>query len=241
MSAAPAAPRPWHRGLDRASIAAAALRILDERGPEALTMRALAGSLGVEAASLYAHVRDKADLVDAVLDSVLDEVIIPAATSDLRADFAAAFGVYRRALVGHPAVVPLIAQRTSMSESQVRLVERSFELLERGGLTTRQAVDAHVTLLAYVLGFVLQEVGRPASTPRPVIEASPTLRRALEALPERDVDQRFTVGLGLILDGAGVPNLAPRGGAPVDGDREHGREVVIRRPRRSDGLQGEAE
>ena len=169
-----------------------------------MTMRALAALIGVEAASLYGHVRDKADLVDAVLDAVLDEVIIPEATGDIRADVVAAFGVYRRALVGHPAVVPLIAQRTSMSESQVRLVERSLELLEQGGLTMRQAVDAHVTLLAYTLGFVLQEVGRPASTPRPVIETSPILRRAIETLRQRDVDERFTFGLGLILDGAGV-------------------------------------
>lgn len=41
-------------------IVAAALRILDEGGPEALTMRRVAGELGIRAPSLYKHVSDKA-------------------------------------------------------------------------------------------------------------------------------------------------------------------------------------
>lgn len=40
-------------------IVAAALRILDEEGPGALTMRRVAGELGIQAPSLYKHVSDK--------------------------------------------------------------------------------------------------------------------------------------------------------------------------------------
>jgi hypothetical protein len=55
-----------------------------------------------------------------------------------------------------------------------------------------------------VLGFVLQEVAQPTTTPAPLIASSPVLQRALSTLSERNVDQRFEVGLGLILDGVGV-------------------------------------
>ena len=204
MSAATPDRRPWHRGLDRRAVAVAALRLLDDDGLEATTMRGVAASLGVEAASLYAHVQDKADLIDAVLDLVLDGVMLPEPTGDPRADLMAGFGAYRRALLAHPVAVPLVAQRTSMSAPQVRLVERSLELLETAGLSTRAAVDTHVTLIGFTLGFAIQEAGRPSSASAALLQASPVLRRALATLGERQVVDRFTVGLGFILDGAGI-------------------------------------
>ena len=208
--------RDWHRGLDRASVTAEALRILDEEGREALTMRHLATALDVEAASLYAHVASKDDLVDAVLDRVLDEVVLPEPRPDARSELVAAFESYRRTLIAHPRVVMLMLDRAHRSPSQARLIARSIELLESLWLSTRGAVDAHVTLVAYVLGFIAQEVGRPTATPASVAAASPTLARALRTVAERSVDERFTVGLELILDGAlrrGRP--AARGSRPA--------------------------
>ena len=96
--------------------------------------------------------------------------------------------------------------RARFSSAQLRLVRRSIELLEAAGLSTREAVDAHVTMIAFVLGFILQEVSRPSGSassgaPGP----DPLLTRVLATLAERGVDERFEVGLGLILDGVGVP------------------------------------
>ena len=193
--------RDWHRGLDRAAVTAEALRILDVEGRDGLTMRRLATALDVEAASLYAHVASKDDLVDAVLDMVLDEVVLPEPSPDARAELVAAFESYRRTLIAHPRVVMLMLERAHRSAAQARLVTRSIELLESLGLSPRAAVDAHVTLVAYVLGFIVQEVGRPTTTPAPVAAASPTLAKALSTLAERTVDERFTVGLEIILDG----------------------------------------
>jgi len=193
--------RDWHRGLNRAALTAEALRILDRDGPEGLTMRRLATALDVEAASLYAHVQSKDDLVDAVLDTVLDEVDLPEPGPDARLELLAGFESYRRTLIAPPRVVMLMFERAHTSAAQARLVTRSIELLESLGLSTRAAVDAHVTLVAYVLGFIVQEVGRPMRTPPPLAAASPTLARALTTVAERSVDERFTVGLELILDG----------------------------------------
>src|SRR6202012_992090 len=51
-------------GLSRDKVLEAALRLIDEHGLAALSMRRLASDLGVEAMSLYHHVRNKADLLD---------------------------------------------------------------------------------------------------------------------------------------------------------------------------------
>jgi len=194
----------WHRGLDRAALAGEALRILDEEGRDALTMRHLAASLQVEAASLYAHVQSKDELIDAVLDQVLDGVVLPEPGPDPRAALLRGFDSYRRTLVAHPAVVLLMTERSRLSTSQLRLAERSIEILVGAGLSMRQAVDAHVTLVAYVLGFILQEVSRPTA-PAPAAALSPQMDDVVRTLRERSVDERFEVGVRLILDGVGVP------------------------------------
>ena len=52
------------RGLSKAGIVQAALGVLDEAGFDGLTVRAVAGRLGVQAPALYWHVRDKQELID---------------------------------------------------------------------------------------------------------------------------------------------------------------------------------
>ena len=55
----------------------AALRIMDTEGLDAVTMRRVGRELGVEAMSLYNHVRDKDDLLDGIREHVLSLFIDP--------------------------------------------------------------------------------------------------------------------------------------------------------------------
>src|SRR2546421_544116 len=55
--------------LSRERILDTALALVDEEGIEALSMRKLGQALGYEAMSLYNHVANKDDLLDAVLDA----------------------------------------------------------------------------------------------------------------------------------------------------------------------------
>src|SRR5262245_6029540 len=135
--------RSWHQGLTREAIIEEAVRILDEEGRAALTMRRLGKALEVEAPSLYAHIRGKDELVDAILDSVLDTVELPAAGPDERASLIEGFLGYRRALLRHPAIILLMTERARFSGSQFRLAARSVDLLESAGLSRREALDAH--------------------------------------------------------------------------------------------------
>ena len=196
------ADRPFHRGIDRAAVLAAALRVLDAEGRAGVTMRRIARELDVEAASLYTHVRSKDDLVDGVLDRVLDEVRLPDPGLSWRQAITAAYGTYRRTLLAHPAAVPLLTERAQASSAQYRLAARSIELLEQGGLDPRGVVETQVALIAFTMGFVAQEVGRSAAPSAELLESSPVMRRAIATAAQIPVDDRFRAGLDLILDGA---------------------------------------
>jgi AcrR family transcriptional regulator len=63
--------------LSREAIVDAAIEVLDAEGLSAVTMRRVADVLGTGPASLYAHVAAKDEMVAAVLDRVLSEVMIP--------------------------------------------------------------------------------------------------------------------------------------------------------------------
>jgi AcrR family transcriptional regulator len=61
--------------LTRERVLRAGVGLADERGLEALTMRTLGQELGVEAMSLYNHVRNKDDLLDGVVEVVAAELL----------------------------------------------------------------------------------------------------------------------------------------------------------------------
>src|SRR3954447_14751840 len=66
--------------LTRDRVLDAAIRLADEGGLESLSMRKLARELGVEAMSLYNHVANKGDLVDAIADLAVSEIQLPETT-----------------------------------------------------------------------------------------------------------------------------------------------------------------
>ncbi|MCD0481370.1 TetR/AcrR family transcriptional regulator [Streptacidiphilus sp. ASG 303] len=66
--------RPRRPLLSHDRIVAAALRLVDAEGLEALSTRRLAAELGVSGPSLYNHFATKDDLLDAVADAVVGEV-----------------------------------------------------------------------------------------------------------------------------------------------------------------------
>jgi TetR/AcrR family tetracycline transcriptional repressor len=61
--------------LDRQQVVDEALRLLDDQGLDALSLRTLAARLGVQAPTLYWHIGSKAELLDALADAIMDEVM----------------------------------------------------------------------------------------------------------------------------------------------------------------------
>lgn len=60
--------------LTRERVVAAGVELADRDGVESISMRRLAQELGIEAMSLYTHVRNKDDLLDGMVDAVIGEI-----------------------------------------------------------------------------------------------------------------------------------------------------------------------
>jgi AcrR family transcriptional regulator len=67
-------PDPQTRSARAQEIVAAARSLLEEEGPDALSMRALAERLGIRAPSIYKHLPDKRALVNALVSDGFEEM-----------------------------------------------------------------------------------------------------------------------------------------------------------------------
>jgi TetR/AcrR family transcriptional regulator, tetracycline repressor protein len=115
-------------GLNREAVIQAALGMLDEVGVDGLSMRALADRLGVKAASLYWHLRDKDQLLELVAESVLDRVSVPISPPSWRSQAGAACDELGQLLREHRAAATVVltyltvAQRSRLTRDLARIL-----------------------------------------------------------------------------------------------------------------------
>lgn len=193
------------RGLSRARILAAALELVDGEGLEALSMRHLGERLGVQAMSLYRHVKDKEDLLDGVKAVILAEIDAPPLEGSLAVRSVAWARSLRRVLLSHPHTIPLFTSRPVKDPDALQAVEQALRMLTDGGLDDPGALVLYQTLLAFVLGAcVLESTPRaPVAVPPEVLEhpALPTLRRVAQAGREISPEAEFEAGLEMLAAG----------------------------------------
>src|SRR3989442_1790646 len=151
-------PKPH---LSKRRILEAAVKVMDENGLEAVTMRRLGRELGVEAMSLYNHVEDKHAILEGLCEAVMAEYEFPALTDDWLADARAGATAWRRLLKPHPNVIPLFAERHKpmTSVDALKPMEGAFDILRRAGLSGHDVVQAFRAFGGYIMGFVLMETG----------------------------------------------------------------------------------
>jgi AcrR family transcriptional regulator len=88
-----------------------ALAVIDADGVKALTMRRVAGDLGVEAMSLYYHVPNKDALVAGVLDLLVAEAELPDGAVDAEGWIRGTAAAFRELARIHPQAFPLLLSR----------------------------------------------------------------------------------------------------------------------------------
>ena len=201
--------------LNRERVFQAAVALADERGVEALTMRALGEQLGIEAMSLYHHVANKDELLDGMIEVVFTEIELPTTGVDWKAAMRGRAISTREALARHRWAVGLLQSRTSPGPANFRLVNAVLGCLREAGFSVENAVHAYSALDAYIYGFALQEKTLPVDSPAELAEAAENMRRQFsadeyphiaETITERvtrsgyDFADEFEFGLDLILD-----------------------------------------
>lgn len=151
---------PPRTPLDRARILRAATDAADEHGLEALSMRSLARRLGVTAMSLYNHVANKEDILEAMIDAVFDEIELPDAT-DWKAAIRASSLSAREALVRHPWASELLTSALSPGPARLRHSDWQLRTLREGGLPDELVFHAFHVLESQLLGSTIQQLNLP--------------------------------------------------------------------------------
>jgi TetR/AcrR family tetracycline transcriptional repressor len=144
--------------LDRAEIVRAALELLDSQGFEAFSMRKLATALDIKSPSLYWHVRDKEELFDLLIDTVIGTCRLPDDEDRPWAERLTALALdLRQVLLGRPAVTRLLPGRTLFGPNGLRLADHIIGTLRRAGFDNRLASYGYLILVYYIVGFATQE------------------------------------------------------------------------------------
>jgi AcrR family transcriptional regulator len=120
-------PRPAYT---RADIAAAAVRIADANGLDAVSMRHVAAELGCGTMSLYNYVPRKEDLYELMVDAVSGEHELWEPSGDWRADMRRVAEQTRALMHRHPWMTRLMSPVYGFSPNALRYLEHCLACLD---------------------------------------------------------------------------------------------------------------
>jgi TetR/AcrR family tetracycline transcriptional repressor len=206
-------------------VAERALRLGDDEGLEAVTIRRLAQELGVTPMALYWHFKNKDELLLGIVDHALSRVRADRAATDpwnkqLRAMVEALVTLMRE----HPSLPDLMhAVDKSEGESFIRATNDALALLTAAGFGVEEAYWVASHLLHSAIGLVHAQPDCPANVPpENAAEWRRQKRLALESLPgdrfpmmvafaatysrQFDTERYYAFGIDLVM--AGVEAMA---------------------------------
>jgi TetR/AcrR family transcriptional regulator, tetracycline repressor protein len=205
--------------LDRETIAAAALDLMDAEGPAALTIRSLAARLGVAPMALYNHARTKEDILDAARELGLARLTGADAesTGPWWRRIRQINITFHRALRAHPSLVSLLVARPLAGHAPIGAAEDQLRVLVEAGFAPDDAARAHLSLLHYAIGsaaWTSPRVETPAqgraAIDRLPADRYPTLTALAGPLAAASYDEtQYGYGLDLLIEGL---RALPRGG-----------------------------
>jgi len=200
--------------LNRSRVLQAAVDLADRDGVDSVSMRRLGQHLGIEAMSLYTHVRGKDDLLDGMVDVVVGEIPIDVVGPDWRTTLRRQVLAARSVMLRHRWAARIIETRTTPGPATLRYMEAVTGILLDAFSVDLSHHAMHV-LGSRVLGFS-QDLYDDAGAPDPEVAAAYAAQLAsvfpnigalaMTATHEGgiggcDDEYEFAFGLDLILDG----------------------------------------
>jgi AcrR family transcriptional regulator len=158
--------------ISREAVLAAALRLADTDGLEAVTMHAVAKSLRVTPMALYRHVDGKNALLDGLVELLLTEYLPPPGGGRWDERLTALAAGIRDTARRHPAVFPLLLTRPAVTPAARTVRDAVHAALREGGLPEIEVARAERLISTAVLGFAASEAaGRFRQHDQSVIDA----------------------------------------------------------------------
>ena len=202
--------------LTRERVLDTALRLADQGGLEALSMRKLGQALGVEAMALYYHFANKERVLDGIVDLVFGEIDVPAIGGDWKAAMRRRAISVRDALARHRWAIGLMESRTNPGPANLRHHDAVIGCLRAAGFDMAMAAHAYSALDAYIYGFALTKMNLPFESTTDIAEMAETMLEPFPLgeypnladfisehamKPGYDFGDEFEYGLDVILDG----------------------------------------
>ncbi|GAA2309891.1 TetR/AcrR family transcriptional regulator [Streptomyces kunmingensis] len=150
-------PRPAH---SRADIAAAAVRVADAEGVDAVSMRKIAAELDMGTMSLYNYVPRKEDLYELMIDAVSGEYAYPEPTGDWREDVLSLARQTRALMHRHPWMPRLMSPVYGFSPNALTYLEYCLSCLD----PLERPYGAKMELIAAVTSVVTTYVANEIAT-----------------------------------------------------------------------------
>jgi AcrR family transcriptional regulator len=200
--------------LSKEGIVAAAIELADRDGLAALSMRRLAQHLGVDAMSIYYHVRDKDTLLAEMADAVVAQIgQVTTSHEEWQPRLRELIMAARATMVRHPWAARVLEGRDQPTPSVLLHVERVLAIMRAGGCSVDLGHHAIHLLGSRILGFS-QDLfdDDPEASPPPAALAAwaETMPHIVElatavthdgALGGCDDDGEFAFALDLLLEG----------------------------------------
>lgn len=139
-----------------------AIALADHEGIEALSMRRLGQALGVEAMSLYNHVTNKAELVAAMVDRVVEQFDLPDDEPRWQEAIRRCAISAHDLLIEHPwacGLALLPSDTRVVGGPRIRYMEWLLRQLRGAGFSPELAYSAYHTLDSHIFGFTLWQLG----------------------------------------------------------------------------------
>ena len=148
--------------IDREAVLDAAIRLLDDEGVAALTMRRLASELGVSTMAPYRHVGSKDELLMVLVDRLAARLAYPPRPPDPKGAILVLWSTIYDSLAQHPWVPEVLARRRMMAPSVLGAIEEIHAALRAAGLSIEAAVRAYRLMWNFTLGSLLVRAGASA-------------------------------------------------------------------------------
>lgn len=196
--------------LSRQRVAQAALELGDAEGLDALSMRKVGAELGVEAMSLYNHVSNKDDLLDAIGDLLYTEILgrySPDGT--WRENARALVDAFYTVAMDHQNLVSILLDRPIPSATKMLFLQQCYEVFVHAGYPVKEAALAFNTVAGWMTGVVrselglmgaLEETGVPFSRDDVPEEFHPTIE-FMECCNAWTAQQRLDAGFNTLMSG----------------------------------------
>jgi TetR/AcrR family tetracycline transcriptional repressor len=203
--------------LNRDVIARAGLRLLDATGIDGITMRALASELGVQAPTLYWHVKSKRDIFRAMAVAMSEDAAALTTTFDQSASSQERLRAWahalRRSILSHRDGARVFAGTFAADPATFHVTEAALQAWQDAGLPHAESAQRTVLLRHFIVGFCIEEQEladlRKAHGEALLHELKvaadparfPLTSKALPAILNTSADERFELGVRLMLAG----------------------------------------